>query len=404
MDKSISMRFFIIMICITAFFYNAIGNGYFMLILCLVPVCLKIIRMLTRIRLNSSAMLMVFIAFAFLSATFSLLQSVSNRFLFIMIMFFVIKLVLEDNFGWQKFFSTLLFLITVLSIAATFLSVIAPNVMLNVAKMFFSGEALDTYILLFDGGSYAGLYGQTGINAYVISIFLAFIVTSLFSENRAKLNYALLAIGIIALFLTKKRSFLLANIIATLVIFMQNSKSDKNKMKKVSRLLFLVIAAFLVVRYAPATQGLIEKMMTLENAGDITNGRIVSWEDTIEMWKQSPMFGIGTNVMNKGYGISTHNVYIQLLAEMGIFGAISYVLLLWTSFRRSEKIYQDILKDETLINGEKSIYGVSIYMQVIFIVYSFFGNPVYGINFMLPYIVFVGVMDSYQKYRREMSK
>jgi len=292
----------------------------------------------------------------------------------------------------------------VLSIAATFLSVIAPNVMLNVAKMFFSGEALDTYILLFDGGSYAGLYGQTGINAYVISIFLAFIVTSLFSENRAKLNYALLAIGIIALFLTKKRSFLLANIIATLVIFMQNSKSDKNKMKKVSRLLFLVIAAFLVVRYAPATQGLIEKMMTLENAGDITNGRIVSWEDTIEMWKQSPMFGIGTNVMNKGYGISTHNVYIQLLAEMGIFGAISYVLLLWTSFRRSEKIYQDILKDETLINGEKSIYGVSIYMQVIFIVYSFFGNPVYGINFMLPYIVFVGVMDSYQKYRREMSK
>ena len=404
MDKSVSMKFFIMMICITAFFFHVIGNGYYMLIFCLVTGCLKIVRMITRVKLNSSAMLAVFIAFAFLSATFSLVKSSSNRFLFTMMIYLVIKLVLEDNFGWQKFFSRFLFFITVLSVAATYLSVIAPNVMLNVAKMFFSGEALDTYTQLFKGGSYAGLYGQTAVNAHAITIFLAFIVTSLFSENRVKLNYALLAVGIIALFLTKKRSFLLANVIAALVTFIENSRSDKSKMKIVSRLLFLVIAAFLVIRYAPATQGIMEKMMALENAGDITNGRIVSWEDTIEIWKQSPIFGIGTNVMNKGYGISTHNVYIQLLAEMGIFGAISYVLLLWTSFRRSEKIYQDILKDEALVNEKKSIYGVSIYMQVIFIVYSFFGNPVYGINYMLPYIVFVGVMDSYQKYRREMSK
>ena len=402
MDKSISMRIFIIMICITAFFYNSIGNGYFMLILCLLPVCFKVFSMMTRLELNSSAMLMQFIAFAYISSRVSFLRDSSNKFIFMMIILLIIKFVLENNFGWQKFFSSLLFFITSLSVAATLLSVIAPDMMLSVAKVLFRGEAFDTYSILFHNESYAGIFGQTAINGYVISIFLAFIVAALFSKNKAKLHYVLLSAGIIALILTKKRSFLLANVIATLVLFIQNSKSDERKLKKAGRLLFLVIAAFLVIRYAPATQGIMEKISLLEHSGDLTNGRAVSWNETIEIWKQNPIFGVGTNVMVRGYGISTHNVYIQILAEMGIFGSISYVLLLWTSFRRSEKAYQNILKDDMLAHEKKSIYGVSIYMQVIFIVYSFFGNPVYGITFMLPYIVFVGVVDSYQKYRRRV--
>jgi len=401
MDKTISMKIFLIMICITAFFFNSIGNGYFMLILCLLPVCFKVFSMLTRLEFNSSAMLIQFIAFAYISSRVSFLKDSSNKFIFMMIMFLIIKFVLEDSFGWQKFFSSLLFFIAVLSVAATLLSAVAPDMMLSVAKVLFREEAFYTYSLLFDNQSYAGLYGHTSMNGYVVSIFLAFIVVALFSKNRAKLNYVLLGAGIIALILTKKRSFLLANVVATLVLFIQNSKSDESKLKAAGRLLFLVIAAFLVIRYAPATQGIMEKMSLLENSGDFTNGRAVSWKETIEIWKQNPIFGVGPNVMVGGYGLSTHNVYIQLLAEMGIFGAISYILLLWTSFRRSKKAYQNILKDN-ILNEKKSIYGVSIYMQVIFIVYSFFGNPVYGINFMLPYIIFVGVMDSYQKYRRKV--
>ena len=402
MDKSISMKILIIMMCITAFFFNAMGNGYVMLILCLIPVMLRALILITRVELNSSAALMLFILFAYMSSTFSASRADSNKFIFMMIAFLIMKFVLEDSFGWQKFFSTTLFFIVAVSVAVTLLSVVVPDMVLGMAEMLFDGESFDIYSLLFYEGSFAGLYGQTGINAYVISMFLAFVVASLFLGNKNKLNYVLLGVGIIALLLTKKRSFLLANVIATLVLFIQNSKSEKRKLKIAGRLLFLVVAAFLVVRYVPATQGIVEKISALENAGDITNGRETSWEQTIEIWKENPIFGIGINNMVGIHDISTHNVYIQLLAETGIFGAIAYIILLWSSFTRSGEAYQYILKDDELITNGKIIYGVSIYMQMIFIVYSFFGNPVYGINFMLPYIMFVSVMDSYRKYKRSV--
>lgn len=397
MDKSISMKIFIILICITAFFSNAIGNGYYMLILCLVPVCIKFINLLPRIKINSSIPLMLFIGFSYISSTFSASKEDSNKFIFVMIIYLIVKLVLEDNFGWQRFFSKILFFITAISVAATFLSVVAPDMMLSIANMLYSGEAFDTYSKLFYNSSYAGLYGQTAINGYVISIFLAFAIVPLFSEKRAKLNYVLLGIGIIALLLTQKRSLILANIIATLVFFMVNSKSDKKKLKQIGRLLFLVIVVFLVIQNSQATQGIIDKMSLLESSGDITNGREALWTDTFEIWKKNPIFGVGINSMNSVYGLSTHNAYIQLLAEVGIFGVISYIIFLWTSFKRSEKAYQYILNDDTLIN--RSIYGVAVYMQAVLIVYSFFDNIVYNINCMLLYILFVSAIDSYQKYR-----
>ena len=82
MDKSISMKILIIMMCITAFFFNAMGNGYVMLILCLIPVMLRALILITRVELNSSAALMLFILFAYMSSTFSASRADSNKFIF----------------------------------------------------------------------------------------------------------------------------------------------------------------------------------------------------------------------------------------------------------------------------------------------------------------------------------
>lgn len=400
MKITASMKIFIVLICITAFFYNAIGNGYFMLLLCLVPVAFYITRLLPKFELNSSMAFIMFIIFAEISTSFSEIKDSSNKFLLIMVVLLIMRLVLEDNFGWQKFFSTVLFVITAISVAATVLSPIAPNMMLGLAKILYRGSDYEMYSELFYNESYAGLYGQTAINAYAISIFLSFAIVALFSNQKAKLNYVLLGAGVIALLLTKKRSFLFANAVASVVLFVQNSRGDKDKLKKLGRLLFLIAVIFLVVKYAPATRGIMEKFTALGESGDITNGREASWAETVEIWKQSPVFGIGTNTLIGRYGISSHNVYLQLLAEMGVLGMISYIFLLMTTFVRSRRIYQSVLTDDTLTGKETTIYGMSIYMQTIFIVYSFFGNPVYGINYILLYIVFGAVMDSYQKNQR----
>lgn len=399
-DKSFSMKIFIILLCTTAFFFNAIGNGYYMLLLCLVPVFPKAASLLTRAKLNTSVALLFFLLFACFSTVLSVAREESYKFIFMLLMLLIIKFVLEDSFGWQKYFSKVLFFITAVSVAATLLSLVIPDVLLDLAKSLYQKDIYREYARLFNNESYAGLYGQTGINAHVISMFLAFVVASLFSNKKARLNYLLLGAGIIALLLTKKRSFLISNIIAALVLYIQNIKADKGKARTAGRLLLLVIGAVLVAYFSPATQGIMNKILLLEDSGDVTNGRVAHWTDTLEIWKQNPIWGVGIDTMFDVYDLSSHNVYLQLLAETGIPGAISYIVLLLTSFRRSSNTYQHVLTDATLIKDNRAIYGVSLYMQVIFIVYSFFGNPAYGINFMLPYIIFVGMMDSFEKHRQ----
>ena len=159
----------------------------------------------------------------------------------------------------------------------------------------------------------------------------------------------------------------------------------------------IVVIIYFIILYHPATQGLVEKMAALENADDVSNGRLASWKMTIEIWKTSPLLGVGTNALVNVYGLSSHNVYLQVLAEMGIFGACAYIFLLASTLKQSLHTYGQLLQEPAFTQKNKAIAGTSIYMQVLLIVYSFFGNPLYDIMFMLPYTLFVAAMESYNR-------
>ena len=150
----------------------------------------------------------------------------------------------------------------------------------------------------------------------------------------------------------------------------------------------------------PATREVFNKL----NLEDPTNGREDLWMQTIEIWKKNPLFGIGAGSLMAVYELSSHNVFLQVLAEMGILGAAAYVLMLYFAFRDSYKSFKLILADDALSLDEKINYEASLYMQVVFIVYSVFGNPLYGISFVLPYVFFVAQLKSYSMYRRKQAQ
>ena len=395
-SSSASIKVFIVLLCITAFFYSMVGNGYILLALSLVPVVHKIISCFSK-KVKLSASWLTFIFLAVLSTALSPVTEDSYKFIYLLVGYFLVKLILENESGWQPFFAKTVYIFTSIVIIATFLSVLAPDFMLSLAEKFYSGETLEVYLQLFHNEAYPGIYGQTAINSYFISIFIAFLVSNIFNNQKKTLSYVLLIFAIIALFLTKKRSFLVGNVLAAFILFWRNTLSDKNKIRKMLTLAVIVVIIYLIILYHPATQGLVEKMAALDNADDISNGRLASWEMTIEIWKTSPLLGVGTNALVNVYGLSSHNVYLQVLAEMGIFGACAYIFLLASTLKQSLHTYGQLLQEPAFTQKNKAIAGTSIYMQVLLIVYSFFGNPLYDIMFMLPYTLFVAAMESYNR-------
>lgn len=398
--KSIDIS--LIIVAITAFFYYIIGNGYFLLIAAVAPVILTIFKKHIVFDIEDFWWV-VFVLLAIISLFFTSGLSGPIRFIFVITVLLVLKLIYEDIYGWQNLISRVFFIFSIVHVVAVLLSIITPDLILSIAKALYSGETYITYISLFELGSYAGITGQTGIAAFYISIFIAFIIGRLFRGEKTTANLLLLFVGAVALFLTQKRSFLVANVVAVIIVFLIDNRNDKKKIKRIITAGVIGIITYVALTYIPETQGILEKINALSET-DITNGRKILWEDTIEIWKQSPMFGVGAGSLVSQYDMSSHNVFIQILAEMGALGLMAYIMMLCTAFSQSLKGYKDVISDRTLNVITKANYSAAIYMQIVYIVYSFFGNPLYGISFVLPYVVFVTQFKSYNRNSMKRQK
>ena len=92
--------------------------------------------------------------------------------------------------------------------------------------------------------------------------------------------------------------------------------------------------------------------------------------------------GIGPLATNRYYGAFLgHNIYFQTLCEMGIVGFIALCTLLIVGLNRKIQIIQ---------SGRGTEFDLlSAFIQLFFIIYGFFGNPLFSYVFIIPYIMFV---------------
>ena len=382
----------ILLLCITFFFYNMIGNGYIMLLISILPILMKSLNNLRKKAACPFTWVFFILAIMFSSA-FSLDSSNTNNFLFVSMIIFIIKIVLDNEQDWQGYFIKMVVIFADINVVATLISEMFPEVMISYAHKVFKEVALNTYMSLFNKGTYPGINGQTSINGFFISLFIAYIVSEIITNPHKVLNYILLGFSVIALFMTNKRSFLLGNIIASGILFLTNIMSDKHKSRNLIIFVAVIVIVYLIFKYNSAANGVLEKMKALEESGDISNGRMTYWEYTYKIFKSFSLFGIGAASLEYTYGISTHNVYLQVLAEMGVCGFVTLVIFLFSSLKCSFTAYIDTIKYHCV--REKKINGMALYIQMLFIVYCFFGNPLYGINFVIPYIMATSVSKSY---------
>lgn len=393
---SFSIKLSILLFSITAFFYYIIWNGYYMLGLSILPIIIYVFKSFRTLE-KESIIWIVFAFFVCVSSCFSKSISSTRDFIFVLLVLLLFKLIVGNENGWQNFMSRCFFLFSFIHVIAVVLCLFIPETIQKINSFLYVQEDYDKYNLLFENGSFAGIAGQTAVAVYFISIFLAFSVSNLIKGNKKTVNIVFLIISLIALFITQKRSMLICNGVAIFFVFLIESKLNKHTAKKIFLLLFVGIVVFAIFNYIPQTNLILKKFEIYQELDDISNGRFELWKMSLDLWKKYPLFGIGAFTSHKIIGTSIHNDYIQVLSEIGIFGIITYITLLLYSFKESIKAYNFMTQDSSLPVAMKANYLVSIYMQIIFILYGFFDNPLYNITLFAPYVMFVTQFSAYKK-------
>lgn len=135
----------------------------------------------------------------------------------------------------------------------------------------------------------------------------------------------------------------------------------------------LVLALWQVVlpeKVIERIQGTTNEYGELDESSEL---RIVMWEKGIELFKSSPVVGIGYGVfrlMDFGTGLhDTHNIYVKILVEQGIIGFILFFVLVFAFMRQAYELYQKGFDDMSKGLG----LGLCVSM-VTLVINNFFGD------------------------------
>lgn len=202
------------------------------------------------------------------------------------------------------------------------------------------------------------LGGSSTYMDYVLFFTIAILIGLLCALALSRRRYIAILVGIAALFfmllLIGRRGELLVAVISIAVLYFLVSPREKRKFRISVFIITLVALAIIGIIILPLFHDvpmLSRYAMTANKllaAKDITNGRLELYQMAWQIFLKHPIFGIGWGgfaqhipaAFKKIHGAdlrNVHNVYLEFLCELGIFGTILLVLPLLYLFYQTAK-------------------------------------------------------------------
>lgn len=257
--------------------------------------------------------------------TYSIVSGI--KVILVMSTFLICGILLMTTEGWFPLFMKVSLTFIGFHGAFTAFQVIAPKQALFITGLLLSPEdQAFTREWIEQNGTYAGIAGQTFVNAFFFSILFGFSLSRFLTtcEKKRKLGFFLLILVSVGLIiLTGKKGTLLAVTCSTAVILLEYAAIRRNWESRLimSLGIFGGVGAILVT-----------VKMSGQQFSDMMGSSVISRERIMYnaklVFRDHVWFGSGTDSLAYYIGHSAHNNIYQILCEYGIIGTIIFLLVI----------------------------------------------------------------------------
>src|SRR5699024_9584960 len=274
---------------------------------------------------------------------------------------------------------------------------------------YFTESQKEEVLRLYGNGSYTGFTRQT---AYISGYLTFGLGIALLTINKFKggvfqaIIIAIVPLLTFALFLGGKRAHVLFTIIALIITYLFSTKVKKlflQLLKILTWAMFLFITTIIIFSfYTPDRESQFGKVYyRFENTftsflqgEDISSGRLILYEKALKLFYENPILGIGWREFKElTYGLLTsssgshpHNIYLQLITELGLIGFILFIVPVIYMYIKTIKYLLNV--DILLQFDEWWKVGLqfSLFVQSFFLLYGLTGNLLTDHMYILMYI------------------
>jgi O-antigen ligase len=206
-----------------------------------------------------------------------------------------------------------------------------------------------------------GLMGEPNISAAVLALFIAPLISLAIGSKKYKHRYAVLAIcSLIGLIITGSRGGMLATS-AGIMLLLFSIRTDVGFDKKIMIPIFSVLASCIIWFALPEYyQSLVIDRFSVFGQkkidwGHASAGRLHLLEIGLKSWADSPVIGYGWDGFRTMVKSASHNDYLNVLFNGGIFALIFY-LLIFLNYAKilSKANYIAIGNDYFLLKGVRA--------------------------------------------------
>jgi len=255
--------------------------------------------------------------------------------------------------------------------------VVSPDGFRTVGTIFTCNAIILSIAAVIEVIKYQALRAELGLNnpnylAFYLAISLCLQLHFARGRKYSVRKYVAAVIIVIGIVCTGSFSILLCISIYLVLNIMYSMIQEKKRFHTTRIILICITVIVPVIIWLSTVDGLKQLPIVGQLLSNKDSERIYIWVNAIGDWLQKPILGWGYNCWRSHYSIGyvTHNDFIRLLVETGIFGVIMF-LLFWLN--AAKKIRKG--------NGRNQPMYISLAITVV--VFSCFHNNINSILFWI---------------------
>lgn len=196
----------------------------------------------------------------------------------------------------------------------------------------------------------------------------------------------------IAFLICGKRGMLISLVLGSYIAYFLLTNKKKYRILKMLIATFIILFAIRAIAFViPQVTNSYTHTIEMVEKGDVTTGRFELWQMGWEALLQAPLFGHGWRwfLLYSDTGRDVHNIYLQLLIEVGIIGSIPFFIFFVLTYLRTLKLvffWKDHELDKTMSDMQFNPILFLLMYQSFFLIFIFQGTGFFNPEVLFPYM------------------